>query len=87
MGRQATRLARAMVTRYGFSEVLGKVSLDYEDMGQTLSSETRAEVEHEACPPPPPAPLTHSHSPALLRPWQPPHSRVCTPIAGAKLCA
>mmetsp|Transcript_12806 Transcript_12806/g.38653 ORF Transcript_12806/g.38653 Transcript_12806/m.38653 type:complete len:698 (-) Transcript_12806:2204-4297(-) len=44
---QATRLARAMVCRYGFSEVLGKVSLNYEDMGQTLSSETRAEVEHE----------------------------------------
>lgn len=36
-----------MVCRYGFSEVLGKVSLDYDDMGQSLSSETRAQVETE----------------------------------------
>ncbi len=45
--RQATKLARAMVTKYGFSEALGKVSLDYEDMGLQLSSETRTQVEHE----------------------------------------
>ncbi len=44
---QATRLARAMVTRYGMSDVLGKVSVNYDDMGQSLSSETRAQVEHE----------------------------------------
>ena len=49
---QATRLARAMVTRYGMSEVLGKVSVNYDDMGQSLSSETRAQVESEvsSCP-------------------------------------
>jgi ATP-dependent metalloprotease len=44
---QATRLARAMVTRYGMSDVLGKVSVNYDDMGQSLSSETRAQVENE----------------------------------------
>ena len=44
---QATRLARAMVTRYGMSDVLGKVSINYDDMGQSLSSETRAAVEGE----------------------------------------
>lgn len=44
---QATKLARAMVTKYGFSEVLGKVSLDYEHAGSFLSSETRAQIEHE----------------------------------------
>ena len=48
---QATRLARAMVTRYGMSEVLGKVSVNYEDMGQSLSSETRAQVESEVSTP------------------------------------
>lgn len=36
-----------MVTKYGMSEVLGKVSLNYEDMPQQLSSETRAQVEQE----------------------------------------
>ena len=36
-----------MVTRYGMSEVLGKVSVNYDDMGQSLSSETRALVESE----------------------------------------
>lgn len=44
---QATRLAQAMVTRYGMSESVGKVSINYDDMGQTLSSETRATVERE----------------------------------------
>ena len=38
-----------MVTRYGMSDVLGKVSVNYDDMGQSLSSETRAQVEHEVC--------------------------------------
>lgn len=47
LGLQATRLARAMVTRYGMSDVLGKVSINYDDMGQSLSSETRAAVEGE----------------------------------------
>lgn len=36
-----------MVTRYGMSDVLGKVSINYDDMGQSLSSETRAAVEGE----------------------------------------
>ena len=40
-----------MVTRYGMSEVLGKVSVNYEDMGQSLSSETRAQVESEVSSP------------------------------------
>lgn len=47
---QATALARAMVTKYGFSARLGTVSLEYEeDSGGRggLSSETRAVVEEE----------------------------------------
>ena len=36
-----------MVTRYGMSEALGMVSLNYEDMPHQLSSETRAQVEQE----------------------------------------
>lgn len=44
---QATRLARAMVTRYGMSERIGQISLNYEDDGRSLSSETRAAVEDE----------------------------------------
>ena len=45
---QATKLARAMVTRYGMSEALGKVAINYEDNGRSLSSETRNLVETEA---------------------------------------
>ncbi|MEW5305088.1 MAG: hypothetical protein WDW36_007651 [Sanguina aurantia] len=45
--QQATRLARAMVTKYGMSEKLGQVSLDYDDDGRSMSSETRAMVEEE----------------------------------------
>ncbi|KAG1655321.1 hypothetical protein FOA52_008233 [Chlamydomonas sp. UWO 241] len=45
--RQATSLARAMVTKYGMSERLGQVALDYEDDGRSMSSETRAAVEAE----------------------------------------
>ena len=45
--QQATRLARAMVTKYGMSELLGNVSIDYEDQGRSLSPETRAAVETE----------------------------------------
>jgi len=44
---QATRLARAMVTKYGMSEALGKVAINYEDNGRSLSSETRNLVETE----------------------------------------
>ena len=44
---QATRLARAMVTRYGMSERVGHQSIHYEDEGRSLSSETRAVVEEE----------------------------------------
>ena len=47
--QQATRLARAMVTKYGMSELLGNVSIDYEDQGRSLSPETRAAVETEVC--------------------------------------
>lgn len=64
LGSQATRLARAMVTRYGMSDVLGKVSVNYDDMGQSLSSETRAAVESEVSTPassPGALPLRLSH--------------------------
>jgi ATP-dependent metalloprotease len=44
---QATRLARAMVTRYGMSELVGQVAVAYEDSSGGLSSETRAVVEGE----------------------------------------
>ena len=47
---QATRLARAMVTRYGMSDLLGHISINYEDNGRSLSSETRAQVESEVSP-------------------------------------
>jgi Peptidase family M41 len=40
---QATNVARAMVCKYGMSESIGKVSLNYEDS----SSETRAAVDAE----------------------------------------
>ena len=44
---QATDLARQMVTRYGMSDKLGQVSIDYDDNGRSLSSETRQVVESE----------------------------------------
>ena len=44
---QATRLARAMVTRYGMSDKIGQVAIQYDDGGASLSSETRAVVESE----------------------------------------
>ena len=44
---QATRLARAMVTRYGMSEKIGQMAISYDDGGASLSSETRAAVEGE----------------------------------------
>ena len=42
----ATRLARAMVTKYGMSDLVGQVAIAYDDMGN-LSGETRALVESE----------------------------------------
>ncbi len=46
---QATKLARAMVTKYGMSEALGKVAINYDDNGRSVSSETRNLVETEVC--------------------------------------
>ncbi|KAL6618656.1 hypothetical protein ACP70R_033795 [Stipagrostis hirtigluma subsp. patula] len=45
--RQATRLARAMVTKYGMSERVGLVSYNYDDNGNTMSTETRGLIEQE----------------------------------------
>ena len=36
-----------MVTKYGMSEKVGNISIDYEDDGRSLSSETRSAVEEE----------------------------------------
>ncbi|TVT99029.1 hypothetical protein EJB05_55659 [Eragrostis curvula] len=44
---QATRLARAMVTKYGMSEKVGLVSYNYNDSGNTMSTETRGLIEQE----------------------------------------
>ena len=45
--QQATNLARAMVTRYGYSSKIGKVVHNYENNGFNLSTETRQEIENE----------------------------------------
>uniref|UniRef100_A0A0D9V272 AAA+ ATPase domain-containing protein n=1 Tax=Leersia perrieri TaxID=77586 RepID=A0A0D9V272_9ORYZ len=45
--QQATRLARAMVTKYGMSKQLGFVSYNYEDDGKSMSTETRLLIEQE----------------------------------------
>ncbi|GAX77220.1 hypothetical protein CEUSTIGMA_g4666.t1 [Chlamydomonas eustigma] len=45
--KQATSLARAMVTKYGMSSRLGQVCLEYEDDGRSISSETRNIIEEE----------------------------------------
>ncbi|XP_062232328.1 ATP-dependent zinc metalloprotease FTSH 5, mitochondrial-like [Phragmites australis] len=45
--RQATWLARAMVTKYGMSERVGLVSYNYDDNGNTMSTQTRGLIEQE----------------------------------------
>ena len=45
--QQATRLARAMVTKYGYSSKLGKAVHDYDDPGAGISTETRQVIEEE----------------------------------------
>ncbi|KAL5228701.1 hypothetical protein ABZP36_016966 [Zizania latifolia] len=45
--QQATKLARAMVTKYGMSKQVGYVSYNYEDDGKSMSTETRLLVEQE----------------------------------------
>ncbi|KAL8130460.1 hypothetical protein V2J09_019615 [Rumex salicifolius] len=44
---QATKLARAMVTKYGMSKEVGFVSLNYDDDGKSMSTETRLLIENE----------------------------------------
>lgn len=45
--REATSLAREMVTEYGMGNEVGLVTHDYEDDGRSMSSETRLLVEKE----------------------------------------
>ncbi|RWR98022.1 ATP-dependent zinc metalloprotease FTSH 4, mitochondrial-like protein [Cinnamomum micranthum f. kanehirae] len=45
--QQATSLARAMVTKYGMSELVGFVSHNYDDTGKSMSTETRLLIEKE----------------------------------------
>ncbi|XP_042509020.1 ATP-dependent zinc metalloprotease FTSH 4, mitochondrial-like isoform X2 [Macadamia integrifolia] len=45
--KQATSLARAMVTKYGMSREVGLVSHDYDDNGKSMSTETRLLIEEE----------------------------------------
>ncbi|WVY92307.1 hypothetical protein V8G54_037821 [Vigna mungo] len=45
--KQATRLARRMVTKYGMGKEVGLVSHDYIDNGRSMSSETRLLIEKE----------------------------------------
>ncbi|RWR72581.1 Peptidase M41 [Cinnamomum micranthum f. kanehirae] len=45
--QQATSLARAMVTKYGMSELVGFVSHNYDDNGKSMSTETRLLIEKE----------------------------------------
>ncbi|MED6122916.1 ATP-dependent zinc metalloprotease FTSH 4, mitochondrial [Stylosanthes scabra] len=44
---KATRLARAMVTKYGMSSEVGLVTHNYNDDGRSMSSETRLLIEKE----------------------------------------
>ncbi|XP_008777537.2 ATP-dependent zinc metalloprotease FTSH 5, mitochondrial-like [Phoenix dactylifera] len=45
--KQATNLARAMVTKYGMSKLVGLVAHDYDDNGKSMSTETRLLIEEE----------------------------------------
>ncbi|RWR73639.1 ATP-dependent zinc metalloprotease FTSH 5, mitochondrial [Cinnamomum micranthum f. kanehirae] len=45
--KQATSLARRMVTKYGMSELVGLVSHNYDDNGKSMSTETRLLIEKE----------------------------------------
>ncbi|XP_042451887.1 ATP-dependent zinc metalloprotease FTSH 5, mitochondrial-like isoform X4 [Zingiber officinale] len=45
--QQATKLARAMVTKYGMSKLVGFVSHNYDDNGRSMSTETRLLIEEE----------------------------------------
>ncbi|XP_065850234.1 ATP-dependent zinc metalloprotease FTSH 4, mitochondrial [Euphorbia lathyris] len=45
--KQATKLARAMVTKYGMSREVGVVAHDYDDNGKSMSTETRLLIENE----------------------------------------
>lgn len=45
--KQATNLARAMVTKYGMSKEVGVVTHNYDDNGKSMSTETRLLIEEE----------------------------------------
>ncbi|KAK9131173.1 hypothetical protein Sjap_011660 [Stephania japonica] len=45
--QQATSLTRSMVTEYGMSKEVGLVSLNYDDNGKSMSTETRLLIEKE----------------------------------------
>lgn len=45
--KQATNLARQMVTKYGMSRQVGLVSHNYDDNGKSMSTETRLLIEEE----------------------------------------
>ncbi|KAL0756841.1 hypothetical protein Bca101_094509 [Brassica carinata] len=44
---QATKLARAMVTKFGMSKEVGLVTHNYDDNGKSMSTETRLLIERE----------------------------------------
>ncbi|CAH8341804.1 unnamed protein product [Eruca vesicaria subsp. sativa] len=44
---QATKLARAMVTKFGMSKEVGLVAHNYDDNGKSMSTETRLLIESE----------------------------------------
>ncbi|WOG84125.1 hypothetical protein DCAR_0103306 [Daucus carota subsp. sativus] len=45
--KQATNLARAMVTKFGMSKQVGVVTHNYDDNGKSMSTETRLLIEEE----------------------------------------
>ncbi|KAL6985535.1 ATP-dependent zinc metalloprotease FTSH 4, mitochondrial [Sarracenia purpurea var. burkii] len=45
--QQATKLAKAMVTKYGMSKQVGMVTHNYDDNGKSMSTETRLLIEEE----------------------------------------